>query len=67
MKVELDKSDLLSLVLGSEPSSDQMSDWRIFPLGEYTDYRGWQWDRKKLEEECNEKFLWNIYKFLKNG
>ena len=67
MKLDLDKIGLRSLVMGTSPSYNIMSDPRIKPHGEFRDqYSRWDWNNQTLFN-CTEEELLVIYLLCKGS
>lgn len=64
MKLELDKEDLISLVMGKVPNYAAMV--KCGDLGWGSDNRGWQWYESKLKE-LSEEELYDLYLLCKNS
>jgi hypothetical protein len=62
MMVELTKTDLVNLVMGTTPSYEQMNDKLVDRTGSYRgSYGTWSWDNHELNK-LSEKTLWDLYK-----
>ena len=68
MKFELDRNDLVSLVLGADPNYDVMNHPKIEPHGSYTGGHSdrWSWQGSYFKG-CSEEDLFEIYTICKNS
>lgn len=65
MKVELDKKDLIALVMGSQPQESIHRE--ISNLGTYQGhYRTWQWYSYKVSQ-LEDEMLWSLYQKVKGS
>lgn len=62
MNVDLDKTDLISLVMGFDPDYSQMDERYGQYHGGFNDY--WKWDSHKLSK-LSESELWSLYQKLR--
>lgn len=62
MNVDIDKTDLINLVMGFYPDYSQMDERYGQYYGGFNDY--WKWDRHKLSQ-LSESDLWSLYQKLK--
>lgn len=67
MKVELDKSDLISLLTGISPSYEMMNNPIVKLGGSYTGgfVDAWRWDSKYKLENVRDEDLWATYLVMK--
>lgn len=67
MTVDLDKDDLISIVMGRQPNNLLFEHPLVKECGYYTGGFGnrWIWFHYKLKE-LNEQTLYNLYQLLKN-
>ena len=63
MKIELNKDDLVALVVGSEPNSKLMNKYTVLKYGNWTGgfVDEWAWNKWELYR-LDEEELYNIYK-----
>lgn len=63
MFCELNKENLISLIISIDPTYDLILKYRFLNLGEYVGGLGdhWEWDKSALNE-ISEENLWEIYK-----
>jgi len=67
MTINLDHSDLVSLVNGIEPPDYKlMGYWLVANCGSYNDLSGWRWNKKSLEQLSDEA-LYRLYRICKNN
>jgi len=64
MEFYLDKSDLISLVMGRTPNYEYIEKLTEKNLGRFSDLNGWHWDITSLGP-MTEIELWNLYQLLK--
>lgn len=66
MKIEVDKIDLISMVMGMEPGYDLFEVPNIKKCGSYCGgfVEKWSWDRDELRD-LTEKELYEMYLILK--
>ena len=62
MNVDLDRTDLINLVMGFDPDYSQMDERYGQYYGGFNDY--WKWDSHKLSQ-MSESDLWGFYQKLK--
>lgn len=62
MNVDLNKTDLITLVMGFDPDYSQMDERYGQYYGGFNDY--WKWDSHKLSQ-LSESNLWGLYQKLK--
>lgn len=62
MNVDLNKTDLINLVMGFDPHYSQMDERYGQYYGGFNDY--WKWDSHKLSQ-LSESYLWSFYQRLK--
>lgn len=65
MLVELDHTDHVYLVLGTQPSYSLFQHPLVKPFGRYWDVQGWQWEKCSLGMEEDETLMM-IYQLCKN-
>lgn len=63
MTIELNKDDLVALVVGSEPNSNLMNKYTVLKYGNWTGgfVDEWAWNKWELYR-LDEEELYNIYK-----
>jgi len=68
MKIELNKKDLISLVMGTTPYYDVMDNPLVKECGEWIGGMAdrWSWEKYKLEN-LDEKELYDLYLICKNS
>lgn len=67
MFLELDKNDLISIVMGTNPNFSVMGHNLIIGKGRFNGHSNtWSWYRSKLEE-LTEYQLWDVYQICKSS